>query len=109
MHDAYLLRLLAEWEAAYAAAAGLSASGVDVGDPRMDAATAAEDRALAALLQADAVSHRGLLIKLMLALRFDDGVDRALDPGSRTVAPRALLSLWRDLDRLAWHEAIGVR
>ena len=109
MKDAYLLPLVAAWEEAHATAARLSADGVDVGDARLQAVMAAEDRALAALLRADAQSHSGLLIKLLLALRFDDGIHRAVDPTSRTVAPRALMSLWRDLDRLAWYEAIGVR
>ena len=109
MKDAYLLPLAAAWEEAYAAAVRLSADGVEVGDARLQAVMAAEDAALTDLLLADAQSHRGLLIKLMLALGFDDGVYRALDPASRTVAPRALMSLWRDLDRLAWHETIGLR
>ena len=109
MKDAHLRSLLSVWEEAYAATARLSADGTDGDDTRLQAAAAAQDQALAALLRADAESHRGLLIKLMLALRFDDGVYGALDPGTRAVAPRALLSLWRDLDRLAWHETIGLR
>lgn len=107
MTDAYLLDLLAAWERADAEDARLAAQDLPCHDPSRRAAAEAADAALAALLRADAQTHRGLLLKLMVALRLGDFVDQAIDGTNRLVAPRALVSLWRDLDRLAWRERHG--
>ena len=101
--DTYVDRLHLEWHRANIEEGRISDEhGYDSSEYQEAAERC--DKALAAFTDCQATSARGLLTKLRVAFDHEDFFEDAIDRTKRHVAPRILVSVFHDIDRLALKE-----
>ena len=98
-YDTYLERLHADWRRANHEESRL-AEELGSKNPKVIEAEERSTKALIKLLEAEATSAEGLLLKLRIAFDHEDYLVEAIDPTNRFVAPRMLVSVLKDVE--AW-------